>query len=165
MSAAGAPAAGGVPAGRLGLALVLHINRQTEKLGLPPLEILKRMSPDRRLSLFQSVVMEALQIDHVPQLRQDSGKRAALVSLVSLVHFFDDQDHLQDAGFDESGELHLYVDKGCSSAQQQAAAGKLSQLDSSFQAAECSPDVGNLPLLQAVAASGAAAAHLPAHLA
>ncbi|KAF6258619.1 hypothetical protein COO60DRAFT_1626394 [Scenedesmus sp. NREL 46B-D3] len=84
MSAAGAPAAGGVPAGRLGLALVLHINRQTEKLGLPPLEILKRMSPDRRLSLFQSVVMEALQIDHVPQLRQDSGKRAALVSLVSL---------------------------------------------------------------------------------
>jgi hypothetical protein len=88
------------------------------------------MGDDSRLSLLEKVVKGALKINSVPQLRLGSNKAAAVFSLDSLAHCFYDEADLQAAGFSESGELHLYVDKpssSSSSSRQQAATGNLAQ--------------------------------------
>jgi hypothetical protein len=115
MSDAGPAAAEARPLGRQALTLVLHCARQTEKCILPPFVALKRMGDDSRLSLLEKVVKGALKINSVPQLRLGSNKAAAVFSLDSLAHCFYDEADLQAAGFSESGELHLYVDKPSSS--------------------------------------------------
>jgi hypothetical protein len=90
---------------------------------LPPLIVLSKLESGQRLSLLEEGVKGALKTDHVPQLRQGSNKTAAVVSLGILSTCLDTVEALQAIGFNESGELHLYVDRDSST--QQTAAGKL----------------------------------------
>jgi hypothetical protein len=121
------------PLGKQTLTLVLHFARQTEKCVLPSFVALKRMENADRLSLLKTLVMGALKIDSVPQLRNSSGKTAAVLALDTLARCFyneADEEDLQAAGFNEAGELHLYVDRASSSSsssRQQAATGNLAE--------------------------------------
>ncbi|WIA36728.1 hypothetical protein OEZ86_008000 [Tetradesmus obliquus] len=76
------------------------------------------MQQQDRLSALEDVVKSTLQIAAVPQLRDGNSKSAAVVSLQMLSFSLVNEAGLQAAGFNESGELHLYLDKA-----QQAAAG------------------------------------------
>jgi hypothetical protein len=108
--------------------LVLHRAKQIKRVLLPPFSVLKETAVDDRLRLLNTGVQDALQIDSVPQLRLDSDKNAAVWTLLSLALCLHTEEGLESAGFDESGELHLYVDKDSSAAgssRQQAAAGNI----------------------------------------
>lgn len=127
MSAAGALTSGQT------LTLVLHSNRHTEKFILPPLLVLSTIASRERLSLLEDGLKGALKTDHVPQLRHGSNKTAAVVPLNTLNACLGTAEGLKSVGFNESGELHLYVDRASSSAQQ-AAAGKLADPAACFKA-------------------------------
>lgn len=79
------------------------------------------------MSALEDVVKRTLQIAAVPQLRDGNSKSAAVVSLQMLSFSLVNEAGLQAAGFNESGELHLYLDK----AQQAAAGGEGRQSEGS----------------------------------
>lgn len=118
MSAAG-DATGAGPTLQQQLSLVLHSTRQATKCSLATLAVFQGMQQQDRLSALEDVVKRTLQIAAVPQLRDGNSKSAAVVSLQMLSFSLVNEAGLQAAGFNESGELHLYLDKA-----QQAAAGE-----------------------------------------
>ena len=112
-------ATGGGPTLQQQLSLVLHSTGQPTKCSLTTLAGFQGMQQQDRLSVLEDVVKRTLQIDAEPQLRDGNSKSAAVVSFRMLSYNLVNEAGLQAAGFNESGELHLYVDKA-----QQAAAGE-----------------------------------------